>query len=133
MPRLPFGLILGVLVSYLAASFQTHIVSAAEPASPRLPGHHNLFNGDCTFLFGERFVEDPKARYDARTLHWFIDLIADCGVDTYLCNLNAQVPWYPSQRTPNILAGYKRGDREFFRKHFRADSPRERVEAAMDD
>jgi hypothetical protein len=105
--------------------------TASRPA--RLPGHRNLFNGDCTFLFGNSFLEDPKAKYNAQTLHWFINMLADCGVDTYLNNVNAQVPWYPSKRTPNILSGYRRGDREFFRGHYRADAPRDRVEKAMDE
>src|SRR5262249_21811055 len=101
--------------------------------TPRLPGHRNLFNGDCTFLFGDSYVPDPDAKYDKQTLHAFVDMLADCGVDTYLNNPVAQVPWYPSQRTPNILAGYKRGDREFFRRHYRVGAVQERVEKAMDD
>src|SRR5262245_27006960 len=110
MARLTIGLMVGLAACLWDANFPAPTAAAAEAIPPRLPGHRNLFNGDCTFLFGERFVEDPKAKYDVRTLHWFIDMLADCGVDTYLCNLNAQVPWYPSKRTPNILAGYKRGD-----------------------
>lgn len=117
----------------LSIAILVAVTCAASAETPqRLPGHRNLFNGDCTFLFGDNFVADPKARYDKKTLHWFIDMLADSGVDTYLCNPNAQVPWYPSKRTPNILAGYKRGDREFFRKHYRADAPKERVEKAID-
>jgi hypothetical protein len=105
---------------------------AATPRrSERLPGHRNLFNGDCTFLFGDEFVADRKAKYDKGNLHWFIDLLADCGVDTYLNNPFAQVPWYPSKRTPNILSHYKRGDREFFRKHFRKGADKDKVEIAI--
>jgi hypothetical protein len=103
----------------------------APPARERLPGHRNLFNGDCTFLFTDSFVKDPTAKYDKATLHWFIDVLADSGVDTYLVNPNAQVPWYPSQRTPNILTGYRRGDREFFRRHFRPGLPEERLAQAI--
>jgi hypothetical protein len=88
---------------------------AAEPTKPWHEGHRVMFNGDCTFLFGEAFANDPKARYEKQTLHRFIDKLADSGVDTYLCNPNASVPWYPSKRTPTILNGYKRGDTEFFR------------------
>lgn len=120
-----------ILASTLVAPAQTP-PSEDQPAT-RLRGHRNLFNGDCTFLFGENVVADPKGKYDKKTLHWFIDMLADCGVDTYLNNPVAQVPWYPSKRTPNILTGYKRGDREFFRKHYRADAPKERVEKALDN
>jgi hypothetical protein len=92
-----------------------------------------LFNGDCTFLFGDAFVTDLKGHYTKETPRRFIDLLADSGVDTYLCNFCAQVPWYPSKRTPSILAGYRRGDREFVRSYFRPGLPKERLEPAIDD
>src|SRR5581483_8330995 len=118
MPARRLVLFLVAILTMSAPSMSSADEStASRPA--RLPGHRNLFNGDCTFLFGNSFLEDPKAKYDAQTLHWFIDMLADCGVDTYLNNVNAQVPWYPSKRTPNILSGYRRGDREFFRGHYR--------------
>ena len=82
-----------------------------------LSDHRNLFNGDCTFLFGKGYLLGP-GRYSAQVLHNFVDLIADSGVDTLLMNPNAQVPWYPSKVTPSILDGYRRGDREFFRGHY---------------
>jgi len=63
----------------------------------------------------------------------FIDVVAESGVDTYLQNINSQVPWYPSRRTPIILTGYRRGNREFFRKHFRAGLPKERLDPALDE
>ena len=121
-----------VIVAILIMPTGGHSVRTETPlVKERLTGHRNLFNGDCTFLFGDNFVADPKAKYDKKTLHWFIDMLADCGVDTYLLNPNAQVPWYPSKRTPNILTGYKRGDIEFFRRHFRPGLPKDRLEKAM--
>ena len=113
------SLLTAVSVAFLLLATTLHADEQAIAARARIPGHRNLFNGDCTFLFGDGFVADPAAKYDAATLHWYIDILADSGVDTYLCNPNAQVPWYPSRRTPNILTGYRRGDIEFFRKHFR--------------
>src|SRR4051794_18791642 len=91
------------------------LATASAAPAERLPGHVNLFNGDCNFLFFEGRMADPNAPFDKQSLRAFIDLLADSGVDTYLLNPNGQVPWYPSKRTPNILTGYKRGDREFFR------------------
>lgn len=74
--------------------------SRAEPAGPeqakagpskeRLPGHRNLFTGDCTFLFNDNFVKEPTAKYDPATLGKFIDVLADNGVDTYLYALTNQ-------------------------------------------
>lgn len=122
---LPCCILILVLVS-------TGLAEPPNAPAGRLPGHRNLFNGDCTFLFGDSFTSDPQARYDKQDLHRFIDLLADSGVDTYLQNPNAQVPWYPSKRTRSILAGYRRGDREFFRKHFRPGLPQERLDPALD-
>jgi hypothetical protein len=104
---------------------------AAKPVG-RVPGHRNLFNGDCTFLFGDGFMTDPKGRYQKKTLHWFIDMLADNGVDTYLANPNAQVPWYPSKRLPHILTGYRRGDREFVRGHMNPKLTKKQLERRMD-
>ncbi|MBI2192316.1 MAG: hypothetical protein HYU36_10060 [Planctomycetes bacterium] len=80
--------------------------------------HRNLYNGDCTFLFGQGYRPDTAGPYTAQVMHDFIDLIADSGVDTFLCNPNAQRAWYPSKAFPHILEGYTRGNREFFRRHY---------------
>src|SRR6185295_35894 len=106
--------------------------AAEKSATPRLPSHRLMFNGDCTFLFGDIFVDDPKAKYEAKTLHRFIDLLADNGVDTYLCNPNGQPTWYPSKRTPSVFQGYKRGERDFTRGNYRAGLPKERLDPALD-
>src|SRR5262245_25278622 len=103
---------------------------AADPAKPWATKHRVLFNGDCTFLFYDAFANKPDEKYEKQTLHRFIDRLADCGVDTYLCNPNGQVPWYPSKRTPWILTGYKRGDRDFSRGMYRVGLPKERVDQA---
>jgi len=111
----------------------TSMAVAEQPtAAPRLPKHRNLYNGDCTFLFGDNMVQDVSAPFEKENLHKFIDLLADSGIDTYLQNPNAQVPWYPSKQTLNILTGYRRGDREFFRKHYRAELPEERLGPLLD-
>ncbi len=100
-----------------------------------LSEHRNLYNGDCTFLFGEGYQLDD-GRYTAQVMHSFVDLLADSGVDTLLMNPNAQVPWYPSRAVPGILHGYRRGDREFFRRHYPpandTDLPREKLERILD-
>ena len=106
--------------------------AADEPAVPWHQPHRLLFNGDCTFLFGDIFVDDPQAKYDPKTLHRFIDLLADNGVTTYLCNPNGQLPWYPSKRMPSVLAGYRRGDRDFTRGNYRLGLPKDRLEPALD-
>ena len=99
--------------------------------------NRNLYNGDCTFLFGQGYQVHPGEPYTAEVMHNFIDLIADNGIDTYLCNTNAQVPWFPSKAVPNILTGYTRGDREFFRGHFPppndTDFPPEMLEQRIDE
>jgi hypothetical protein len=123
----------GVLALLSGLGSQCLLQAAVPQRKERLPGHRNLFNGDCTFLFGDEFVADRKAKYEKGNLYWFIDLLAGCGVDTYVNNPFAQVPWYPSKRTPNILSRYKRGDRDFFRKHFRAGADKDKVEIAIDE
>ena len=80
--------------------------------------HRNLFNGDCTFLFFADVYQAVPGPYTADVFHRYVDLLADSGVDTFLINPNAQVPWFPSKRLPHILTGYKRGDRDFFRGHY---------------
>jgi len=97
-----------------------------------LSRHRVLYNGDCDFLFGDDFyVGSPDAKFTKEPLHRFIDLLADSGVDTYLCNANAQLPYYPSRRTPNHLTGFKRGDMEFVRGNLRPDWEKERAEAEL--
>src|SRR5687768_5652704 len=104
-----------------------------------LSRHRNLFNGDSTFLFGGGYLglmDDPKGPFTAQVMHRFIDLLADNGVDTYLCNPQAQVPWYPSRVSRTVLTGYRRGDKEFFRGHYPpandTDLPKEKLEAILE-
>ncbi len=87
------------------------------------PAHRNLFNADCNFLFQDDRPGEAGGPFSVNVLHRFVDLIAESGVDTYLCNPNAQKPWYPSRALPSILEGYTRGDREFVRRQFRPASP----------
>jgi hypothetical protein len=77
-----------------------------------------LFNGDCTFFFGESYQVNHQGRYSIDTIHRFIDMLGGSGVDVYLQNPNAQKPWYPSKAVPSVTKGYQRGGREFFRDHF---------------
>lgn len=100
--------------------------------------HRNLFNGDCTFLFrANRWYPDETRRFHAGVLHDFIETLAQSGVDTYLCNPNAQLPWYPSRALPHVLSGFKRGDREFVRHQFppanETDFLPEALEKRLDD
>jgi hypothetical protein len=129
---LVLGMLLPVVPPPAGGKSPAPAKQGAKPAG-RLPGHRNLFNGDCTFLFGDGFMADPKGRYTKKTLHWFIDLLADNGVDTYLANPNAQVPWYPSKRLPHILTGYRRGDREFVRGHLNPALSKKQLEQRMDE
>jgi len=114
-----------------------HAISIKSEYTMKLTGHCNLYNGDCTFLFGKGYQVEADAPYTAEVFHRFIDLLADNGVDTYLCNPNAQVPWYPSKMLPGILNGYRRGDREFFRGHYppanATDLPSELLERILDE
>ena len=99
------------------------------------PSHRNLFNADCNFLFVGDIPAEPDGPFSVNVLHRFVDLVAESGVDTYVCNANAQKPWYPSRVLPSILEGYKRGDREFARRQFRpaskTDSTPDRLEKQM--
>ncbi len=80
--------------------------------------HRTLFNGDANFLFASPVYKTPHSGDPGAFLDEWIALLAASGVDTYLCNPNAQLPWYPSRATPHILTGYRRGDLEFVRGHF---------------
>ncbi len=95
-----------------------------------------LFNGDCTFLFGESYIENLTARYTTGTIDRFIELLAQSGVDIYLQNPNAQKPWYPSRILSTAWDGYQRGDREFVRSNFPpvddTDFPIEELNRSMD-
>lgn len=103
----------------------------SNPRGGRLPNHRTLYNGDCTYLFTDTYVKTPGEKFDKKIIHDYIQRLADNGVDTYLANSNAQIPWYPSKRTRNILTGYKRGDKEFVRGHFRPGLAAERLETGM--
>ncbi len=116
------------------------------PAPKRsLQAHRNLFNGDsCVFFYNPEIYQpedftlvpepvDPAAApnvraparpavlkggpFKAKTIHRYVDTLADNGIDTFLVNANASRAWYPSKVIPTILDGYQRGDREFFRGH----------------
>jgi hypothetical protein len=106
--------------------------AARTAARDELSRHRMLYNGDCDFLFGDEFyVGSPDAKFTKEPLHRFIDLLADSGVDTYLCNPNAQLPYYPSRRMPNHLTGFKRGDLEFVRGNLRTDWEKARAEETL--
>lgn len=84
----------------------------------RLTTHRNLFNGDVNAMFYHPDMLQPEGgRYSKKAIHRYVDLLADSGVDTFINNANAQHPWFPSKRVPNVLEGYTRDDLEFFRGH----------------
>lgn len=103
--------------------------------------HRNLFNGDtCVYFYNPEMWQpedftlkvlpddrDPSrpntiavpvgGPFSSKSIHRYVDKLADNGVDTFVINANASRAWYPSKVIPSILDGYKRGDREFFRGH----------------
>ncbi len=125
----------------LAIHGSLQISSADEPVTTarkheaerrELQRHRVLYNGDCDFLFADDFyIGSPDAKITVEPIHRFINLLAESGVDTYVCNANAQLPYYPSRRTPNHLTGYKRNDREFVRGNIRLDWDKERAEETL--
>lgn len=123
------GMIVGVAWTAQSSAADSPPKAAQRPA--RLPGHQTLYNGDCTYLFTDTYAKTPNEKFDKKVIHDYINRLADYGVDTYLANTNAQVPWYPSKRTRNILTGYRRGDKNFVRGHFRPGLAPERLEVAM--
>lgn len=84
--------------------------------------HRNLYNADCNAFF---YKYHPKsywyypdgARFSAKNIHRFIDVLAANGVDTLLVNTNAQRAWYPSKVVQTNLDGYTRGDKTYFFGH----------------
>ncbi len=80
--------------------------------------HRNLYNGDCTFLFGQGYLTEENAPFSVEVLERFADRLVEGGVDTYLQNPNAQKPWYPSKAVASVLDGYTRDDKEFIRGHY---------------
>lgn len=102
----------------------------------KLTQNRNLFTGDSTYLFFEPDVYNPGGGpYTARVFHDHIRFLAGHGIDTYLCNPQAQGNWWPSKRMPTIFDGYRRGDREFFRRQVACDGvagPPEAVERHID-
>ena len=105
-------------VSTALGSLRGADAAQAGSAPPRrgLVAHRNLYNGDCNFLFYNPEMWQPEGgRYTARALHRCIDLLGASGVDTVLFNPNTHVVWYPSKKLEYVLAGYRRGDREFAR------------------
>ena len=83
----------------------------------KLP-NRNLYTGDSTYLFqcAETYNTSGEP-YSAKVFHDHIALLARHGIDTYLCNPQAQSNWWPSKRGPTILDGYRKGDRDFCRSH----------------
>lgn len=119
--------------------------AAADPTarsssskSALLQRHRNIFNGDSwTFLYNPEFFQPDDFRveyrlnsktgqrhskpslvggpFKASSIHRYIDLLADNGIDTFVSDPVASKAWYPSKTMATILDGYQRGDREFFR------------------
>lgn len=69
-------------------------------------------------MFRSKVYESPRGDDPALFLEDWIALVSESGIDTYICNVNAQVPWYPSRAVPQILTGYQRGDLDFPRGLF---------------
>ena len=104
--------------------FQSAAALAAAPRSPAgmLARHRNLFTGDsCVYFYNPELWQPEGLPYTAKAIHRYVDLLADSGVDTFLSNPNAQVAWYPSKKLKTVIDGYRRGDRDFFLAHARAN------------
>lgn len=71
-----------------------------------------LYNGDANYLFQTdyRAPEDRDRGYTGKVLDDHVDLLHRSGVDTYIYNINAQLPWYVSRTLQHVLTGYTRGD-----------------------
>lgn len=104
----------------------------AEKTAKRFQGPRILFNGDCTYLFTDTYVKRPGDKFDKSIIHEYIKRLAASGVQAYLQNPNAQIPWFPSRRTRHILQGYRRGDGEFVRGHFRKNADPHKLATAID-
>jgi hypothetical protein len=79
-----------------------------------LAQHRNLYNGDWGTLFWSPGLWQPEGGpYSVKAIHRFVDLLADSGVDTFLCSPATQVAWYPSKVVRTALDGYTRGDRRW--------------------
>jgi len=88
----------------------------------RIKNRH-LFNGDSCFLFAYSKIWQPEGgKFSVKTIHRFLDKLADAGIDTLLMNPNTDVAWYPSKVWPTSIDGYSRGDRDFFRSDGLADA-----------
>lgn len=93
-----------------------------------------LYTGDCTYLFQDEIYNPAGERYTARVFYDHVRRLAQSGVDTVLVNPNGQRAWYPSRSFPTVFDDYKRGDREFFRRHVKncyGIGP-DRIEAYLD-
>ncbi|MEJ7609094.1 MAG: hypothetical protein WKF37_23185 [Bryobacteraceae bacterium] len=56
-------------------------------AAKELASHRNLFTGDsCTYFYNPEIFHPEGLPYTAKAVHRYIDLLADNGVDTFLCN-----------------------------------------------
>ena len=81
--------------------------------APSLREHRNLYNIDFgTYFWKPDQIQPEGGPFKAESIHRFIRLLADSGVDTFVINPNSKVPWYPSKVTPTILTGYVRDDPE---------------------
>jgi hypothetical protein len=79
--------------------------------------NRSLFTGDCTYLFVDHLFNPGGGPYTAKLFHDHIARLAASGIDTYLCNPQAQGNWWPSRRMPTVFDGYRKGDREFVRSY----------------
>ncbi|GAA4395682.1 hypothetical protein GCM10023187_02910 [Nibrella viscosa] len=134
----------------------TNTIPSVSP-NPVAQKHRNLFNGDtCIYFYNPEYsqpedftlkrVINPRTGklnntptlvggpFSVKSIHWYVDLLADSGIDTFIINANASRAWYPSKTMPSLLDGYKRGDRDFFRAHATSQGfkDQEAMEAYLD-
>jgi hypothetical protein len=109
---------------------------SAGSARMKSMSHRNLYTGDSSYLFFDPEIYNPGGGpYTVKVIHDHIAHLAANGIDTYLCNPQGSGNWWFSKRMPTIFDGYRRGDREFVRRHAACDgvtAPPEAVEKHID-
>ncbi len=84
-----------------------------------------LHNADCNAMFYDPSHWQPEGGpYSARAIQRYVDMAADTGFDTFVCNPNCQAPLYPSRALRSKFDGFERGDAGFFKNAAGEPNPR---------
>lgn len=82
-----------------------------------LQGRVMLSGDSCTYFYNPERWQPEGGRFSKDAIHRYVRFLKDAGVDTFMINPNAQLPWYPSRRLPYLHQGYRRGDKGYWRAH----------------